>query len=59
MLESADNGLEIVVIPAGGQARKVLRRAFRYLSGSLAKARVHFVTELSEATVPKLVLIDE
>jgi CheY-like chemotaxis protein len=59
MPESAGNGLEIVVIPPGGQALEILRRALRYLSGSLAKAWIHLATKPSEAIVPKLVLIDE
>jgi hypothetical protein len=48
-------GLEIAIVPAGGQAKQVVQRA---LGKRRAQIRVHSMCDIADARAPTLVLID-
>jgi DNA-binding NarL/FixJ family response regulator len=48
-------GLEIAIVPAGGQAKQVVQRA---LGKRRAHIRVHNLCDIADASAPMLALID-
>ncbi len=58
MPESGDV-LEVVIIPAGGVAQRIVRRALRLLSERLRNLQIRVARRPSEAIQPKLVFINE